>query len=175
MATYTETILPSGRGIRIQKLDTKQFRAVNDRAIVKVGGIDSPLFKTALPHELLMTALKAITREPVQVKTKKVMVKASDDTEAELEEIDVDAMCDSIFDPLKAADPSIPPTTGTVSWFYPTHFDLVAIDSPTNLETLLADPRDYMVAMNLVQDITFPGKPGALGKARTVSVERSPT
>ena len=54
MSTYIESVLPSGRGIRLEKLTTKQFRQVliktADRSAVE------------LSHQLLLVALRAFTQ-----------------------------------------------------------------------------------------------------------------
>lgn len=137
MAVFAESVLPSGRGIRLEKLNTRQFKAAQSRA----NSADS----MSLASELLVTSLRGITAYVLEWK------------EDENHNIDVDAMLRDL-----------PPE----QWIQPTYEELVVKDGSRSMETLLEDPTDYMAALKLVSDVTFPNRDRAgslVGKLKMTS------
>lgn len=149
MAEFAETLLPSGRAIRIDaKLGVKEYRAAKQRAGNKAAktGIT---YQDDLAHELLLTSLRAITLSPVQI----VMTTPADDSPAEF---DFDATLEQV--PLGA-------------WTQCDYQSLVTA-GPTSLNELITTPADYDAACLFARQVVTPASPLELlvmGKRRTVS------
>lgn len=141
MATYIKTILPSGHGLWLEKLSTRQYRAVVERVTSKLGESSTAAsISTRLASEMLLAALRGVTHAVVPV----VMNEVGDD-------LDVDKMLES----LQESD-----------WVRPTYENLIT-EGPLNINELLSDPGDYMVAEGLVHDETMGGRASALkGKVK---------
>lgn len=141
MATYVKAVLPSGRGLWLEKLTTRQYRAVTERVASRLGeNATGAQVSSRLGHEMLLQAFRGVTASvlPVQM------------TAGEAPEMDIDAM-------LAAAD----------DWVRPTYEELIITDGSRSLETLLEDPADYLVAEDIATNETLGGRSGAMrGKVR---------
>lgn len=145
MATFIESVLPSGKGIRVEKLSTKQYRLAQNRVVERFGEGSSTKLSMSLVHEMLLCAFRGITASPLE------WVEKKDGTP------DVDKMLEAV--PAHA-------------WITPTYEDLIIMDGPRSLEALLDDASDYSAATNLVQTATFANREKAgylAGKTRLVS------
>lgn len=131
MATFIKAVLPSGRGIWLEKLNTKQYRAVNERVATRLTGDVTPLqFTGQMARQLLLASLRGVTNEVIPVQM-------TDDGS----DVDIDKMLNSV------------PET---AWIRVTHEQLIT-EGPLELETLLDDPSDYMVAEQIASSETYGG------------------
>jgi hypothetical protein len=149
MATYVKTILPSGKGLWLEKLTTKQYRAVSERVMQRVGdNVTGMAFTDKLSHELLLASLRGVTAEIIPV----VMTQPSEaEIKAGLEpDWDIDAMLASV------------PEHG---WIRPTYEDLIT-DGPRSLDNLLDDAGDYSVAKSVAGMETLGGAGAYRGKRK---------
>lgn len=132
MATFIKAVLPSGRGICLEKLTTKQYRAVNERVAAKLGDAVTGLqMSNRMAHELLLASFRGVTAESLPVQ---MMADGSD--------VDIDKMLDSVPEG---------------SWIKPTFEDLIIIDGPKSLDSLLEDPSDYIAAEMIAGSETVGG------------------
>lgn len=157
MATFIKAVLPSGRGICLEKLTTRQYRVVSERVASKMGDGSTPMQMTnRLSHEMLLASLRGITAEILPVQMTEV---TEEQAKAGVQsDIDIDKMLGDV------------PET---SWIRPTFEDLIIIDGPRSLDILLEDPSDYLVAESLAASETFGGQTSALrGKIKREYVAR---
>lgn len=148
MADFVETLLPSGRAIRVLKLDVKQYRDAKRRAGDKLAK-NSVNYQDDLAHELLLTMMRGITPSPVQL----VMTKPDDDTSPE-------------FD-FEGTLEQVPPGT----WLACDYQSLVTA-GPTALSSVITLPEDYDAACIFARQVATPLSPLELlvaGKKRMVS------
>lgn len=149
MATFIKAVLPSGRGIWLEKLTTKQYRAVNERVASRLGGDATPLQMTnRMARELLLSSLRGITKDVIPIQM-------TDDGK----DVDIDKMLDG---------------TPADAWLCPT-FEQLITEGPLELDTLLEDPADYMTAEMIAGTETMGtgGQGSALrGKRKREFVER---
>jgi hypothetical protein len=149
MADYAETLLPSGRAIRIDaNLGVKEYRAAKQRAGNK-GAKTGINYQDDLAHELLLTALRAITPSPVPV----VMTSPADESPTEF---DFDATLEQV-----------PPG----AWVQCSYQSLITA-GPTSLGELIKAPNDYEAACLFTRQVVTPASPLevlVMGKKRTVS------
>lgn len=139
MATYIKTILPSGKGLWLEKLTTKQYRAVNERVANRLGdGVTQLQFTNKMAHEILLASLRGVTAEPIPQEF------------AEDGEMDIDKMLDTL------------PET---AWIMPTYEDLIT-EGPRNLDNLLDDAADYAVAEGVAGTETLGGVGAFRGKRK---------
>jgi hypothetical protein len=152
MAVYIKSVLPSGRGIWLEKLTTRQYRSVTERVATRTAADATPMSMTnRLANEMLLASFRGITVEPLPI----IMTEATKDLPAD---IDVDAMLAAV------------PET---SWIKPTFEDLIIKDGEKSLETLLDDPSDYIAAEGIAASETLGGQSGALrGKIKREFVEQ---
>lgn len=150
MATFMKAVLPSGRGICLEKLSTRQYRAVSDRVASKLGDAASSAQMTSrLSHEMLLASFRAITKDVIPVK----MTEATGELPAD---VDVDAMLDGVAE---------------ADWVRPT-FEQLVTEGPLSLETLLDEPADYLVATQVVASETLGAVSTLRGKVKREFAER---
>ncbi|SRR6266542_3879536 len=149
MANYIKTVLPSGRGLCLEKLTTRQYRAVAERVASRTGDDSTPAsMTTRLGHEILLAAFRAVTADVLP------LLLCKDDEGNDIPgDFDVDAMLGTV------------PDSG---WIKPTFEELIILDGSRSLETLLDDPSDYLVASHVATSETLGGgQAGAFrGKVR---------
>lgn len=135
MATFIKSVLPSGRGIWLEKLTTREYRVVSERVAAKVGdGVSAMQYTSKLSHELLLASLRGITSRPIP------------EVYAEDGQWDVDKMLDNLKDE---------------DWIKPTYENLV-VEGPLSLDALLDEPSDYLAATDLAASETLRGANGNL-------------
>lgn len=127
MTDILESILPSGRGIRVERIRTGAFRAANKRA-AQLGATTGMAFGNDINHELLLASLVGTTMAPLAIIFRK------DEQGAETTSIDLDAT-------LEAVSPQ--------AWT-PHNYQALITSGPTALDEVLADPADYQAAVGLV-------------------------
>lgn len=150
MATFMKAVLPSGRGIHLEKLNTRQYRAVAERVSSKLGDTATAVQMTErLSHEMLLGSLRGVTKSIIPVK----MREATADLPAD---VDIDAMLDGVPEG---------------EWLRPTYENLVT-EGPLSLEALLDEPADYLAATQIVATETLSGVGGLRGKVKREFVER---
>lgn len=146
MATFIKAVLPSGRGLWLEKLDTRQYRAVNRRVATKLGSEATGFqMSDALGHEMLLASLRGVTEQPIPTILGK-------DGEA-----DIDAMLESVAD--------------DKFWLKPT-FEQLVTEGPLEIETLFGEPTDYLVATQLSVGETLGGGGAFQGKVKREFVGR---
>lgn len=144
-----ETILPSGRGFRIEKVRTKAYREATARAARALDkDATGAEYIEGQVFQLLMASFEAVTDEPLAL----VFLK---DGETVTTVPDEDAML--------AQAP-------VMAWHKYTYLELKTA-GPTHLEEVLSDPEDYEVACSLIRQTYFMrgsanGKAGFSGKKR---------
>ncbi len=135
MATFIKAVLPSGRGLWLEKLSTRQYRAVNSRVATKLGDGSTQMARSEmLGHEMLLASFRGITAHVIPVVLDKE------------DQPDVDAMLASVAE--------------DKHWLKPTFENLIT-EGPLELTSLLDDPSDYMTAQNIAVGETFGGGAGA--------------
>lgn len=150
MATFMKAVLPSGRGVCLEKLTTKQYRAVSARVASKLGDAVTPAeMSSKLSHEMLLASLRAVTKDVIPVQ----MTEAKDGLPPDQ---DIDAMLDSVAEQ---------------DWIRPT-FEQLVTEGPLSLDDLLDDPADYLTAEQIVTQETFRPGGGLRGKVKREFVEQ---
>lgn len=146
MATFVKTVLPSGRGLWLEKLTTRRYRAVVERVASRLPDESKgAIVATRLGFELLLASFRGVTPEILPV----VMT-------ADGSDIDVDAML-----------------TNATAWITPTFEELIITDGTRSLEVLLDDPADYLTAEGLATNELGGGQASGLrGKVKREFVER---
>lgn len=146
MVTF-KSVLPSGRAIHLEKLTTRQYRAVSERVVARMGDQVNALQMTnRLSHEMLLASLRGITAAPVEMK----LNEKGDD-------VDFDASIDSIPEG---------------AWLRPT-FEQLVTEGDLSLDALLDEPADYLAAAALATGEILGGGGSALrGKVKREFVER---
>lgn len=89
MATICEQLLPSGRAVRYEVIQPKQWLDMNERIAIELGDAADPgraRFLKKVQIELVCTCLKEITRVPVEPKF----------IDGKPDEHDIDKMLDSV-------------------------------------------------------------------------------
>lgn len=132
---YVETLLPSGRGIRIERLRTKQYRDANKRATEAASG-NVAAYGDALAHELLLTSLRALTPAPVP------LVFEKDQEGNDTTEVDLDATLDAV---------------PAAAW-QPQSYQGLITAGATELNEVLGEIVDYTGAINFVQRAVMSGR-----------------
>lgn len=149
MADFYESILPSGRAIRIERLFTKEYREAQRRAGAKAVQGQPFNFNADLAHELLLSSLRGLTAAKVDLVFKQK-------ADGEAKELDVDATLDAV-----------PPA----AWSPMTYESLVS-KGETSIYMVLKDVADYEAAALFAQQVVAPMSPlGAMvaGRSRMVS------
>lgn len=149
MATYIKAVLPSGRGIWLEKLTTKQYRAASARVASRIGEDVTPaLMADRLGHEMLLAAFRGVTVDILPLVPLK-----NEKGEDVPNQFDVDAMLSSVNDG---------------EWIKPTWEELVIDGGSRSLEVLLEDPADYLTAQGLASNESLGGgqAAGLRGKVR---------
>lgn len=146
MATFIKAVLPSGRGLWLEKLDTRQYRAVNKRVAMKLGdGATSFQMSDCLGHEMLLASLRGVTEATIPVVLDKD------------EQPDIDAMLATVAE--------------DKFWTKPTFENLIT-EGPLELESLFSEPTDYLVATQLAVGETLGGGGAFQGKIKREFVGR---
>lgn len=148
MADFVETLLPSGRAIRVAKLDVKEYRAAKRRAGDKLAK-NSVNYQDDLAHELLLTMMRGITPSPVPL----VLTKPEGDSSPEF---DFDGTLEQI-----------PPGL----WLACDYQSLITA-GPTAISSVITLPEDYDGACVFARQVATPLSPLEFlvaGKKRTVS------
>lgn len=145
MAEYIETVLPSGRGVRIEALKTAEYLAAQKRAARQTGNGNDTEMALALSEELLKVSLRAYTN-PLPI------VDGKDGLP------DIDAMLDA--------------ATKANAWQPVTYEELIVKDGPRCLTTLFSDPSDFFALTSVASGTLAPGQgrlAAVAGKKRVVS------
>lgn len=158
MADFAETLLPSGRAIRIERLSIKDYRAAKRRA----GDKDAKTgvtYQEDLGHELLLSSMRGITAEPVKL----VMVtpEATSERPEPKPEMDFDKTLEAV-----------PEAT-----YLPCTYQSLITAGPTSLAKMFNDDvSDYEAACLFARQVMTPASPLDLvvmiGRKRMVSRER---
>ena len=147
MATFIKTILPSNKGLWLEKLNTRQYRAVAERVTKKLGDTATAAqVSTLMAHEMLLASIRGVTAKPIdEIKT------------ADGNDTDIDAMLASVHEN---------------DWLRPT-FEQLITEGPLSLDELLCDASDYLVAEQLATTETLSSSNGGFrGKVKREFVER---
>lgn len=151
MPNLYETILPSGKAIRLEQLYTKEYREAMRRAGAK--GLTGVLnTESEIAHELLMGGLRAITAMPVDI----VMTKVKAKDGKEIDDLDLDKTLEKV---------------SPAAWQALT-YEMLVTEGPSSLYELLKDPADYetacLFATQVIASVSPLGRMAA-NKKRVVS------
>jgi hypothetical protein len=147
MADIYESVLPSGRGIRFNKLRTKDYLAIQERVAMKLSGLPEAVATARhtmlFMREIICTCVTAVTEKPLAWK---------EDADGSP---DVDAMLNK------------------VKWDTVAYTDLVSADGWKSFDKLFDELDDFHAAGELIQGAARPTKARATalaGKVRQISM-----
>jgi hypothetical protein len=148
MPTYIETILPSGRAIRIKPLFVRDKLNIDRRVQLKMGTMTDVMFET------VCTCLLAYTKEPVEIVSKR---------------IEKDGKTEDVPD----ADLTFEAIEKNKLWIG-TNYETLTVEGPGSVVEAFKLQADFAALQREIDKASFGDaqlSPLA-GKARTVSVER---
>lgn len=162
--TLYQSLLPSGRAVRVARLRTQQYLAIQQRVSAKVGDRKDPgggLAKSFAAIDIVATCLKEITAKPLVLKYREVPptpeeLEAAPDAKPRTE-LDIDAT-------LAGATKDC--------WVQVTYGELVKRDGEQSIDALLDEVPDFdhVVALAMGAGVTDPTKGmNLLGKAQVIS------